>query len=445
MLVLPTDGYRASAFLTAASRLDLDVIVAINEAPPMASEMEDRLVVVDFDTPEASASKIAALAARHNFDAVVGVDDQGVLTAAHACELLGLPHSPPDAVAATRDKADMRSIFSAWNIPQPRFQVVAHGASVAEAASEVGLPCVVKPVSLSASTGVIRADSPADAQNTEFRIRRILLEHGRPGGEPLMVEEFIGGPEVSVEALMVDGNLEVLAIFDKPDPLDGPYFEETIYVTPSRLSDAQKAAVIDTTRSGCRALGLSAGPVHAELRVGPERPDGTVAVKVIEVAARSIGGLCSRVLQFGSDISLEELIIRSALGTGTGGMPLTEGASGVMMIPIPRSGVLTGVDGTEDARHIPGVTGLEISAAIGRPIKALPEGGRYLGFIFARGETAELVEAALRSAHDALTISIGDPDAGSTETQQPDTASTETQRPDTPSTEIDSPVVEPRP
>lgn len=424
VLVVPTETYRADAFIEAASALGIEVLVATDQSPPLATEMEGRLAVVDFDQPEASAQRIAALAGLSPIHAVVGVDDQGVLTAAHAGELLGLAHNPPDAVAATRNKIDMRSVLASWDVPQPRFAVADQGADVARLAEEVGLPCVIKPVSLSAGTGVIRADTAQEALCVAERVRGILSNHDRSAGEPLLVEHFVAGAEVSLEGLLRNGSLEVLAVFDKPDPLDGPYFEETIFTTPSRLPDAQQAAVTATAAAACSALGLREGPIHAELRIAGR--DEAPQVWVMEVAARSIGGLCSRVLRFGAGISLEELILRHATGLDAGDIARSGGAAGVMMLPIPRSGILRGVSGTEAAARVAGIQGVEITATTGRRIEALPEGGRYLGFLFAHGDTPTQVETALRSAHAELDITIVDESEEPEVTTAPDPAPTTT-------------------
>ena len=401
VLVLPTETYRAADFIAAAAEVGVEVVVATEHRPPLATEMESRLVVVDLDRPEEAAARIAAMGDRAPIDAVVGVDDQGVLTAAHAGESLGLAHNPPDAVAATRDKAQMRGVLASWGVRQPDFRVLVPGADVAEAAAAVGCPCVLKPLSLSASTGVIRADTPADAVVVAERIRRILADHGRSPDEALLIERFVPGAEVSLEALLHDGDLQVLALFDKPDPLDGPYFEETIYVTPSRLPQAIQAAILDCTVQACAALGLREGPVHAELRINETGP------WVIEVAARSIGGLCSKILRFGTeDMSLEELIIRQAMGLDVDALQREGRAGGVMMIPIPGGGILKEVTGLEEARAVPGIEEIDITIAISHPVVPLPEGSSYLGFIFARGERPADVEAALRQAHRHLHFTI---------------------------------------
>jgi biotin carboxylase len=389
LLILPSATYRAPDFLDAAGRLGAEVVVGSEHRQALSDSMGDRAVVLTLSQPQMAADQIEKLAERAPLDAIVAVDDGGVRAAALASERLGLRGNPPEAAARARDKAAMREALAAAGVPQPAFRL---GADVPALAQEIGFPVVVKPLTLSASRGVIRADTPEEARAAATRIRAIL---GDDDAE-LLVERFVPGREVAVEALLHDGALELLAVFDKPDPLDGPFFEETIYVTPSRLPTGMLDEVETHTARAATALGLTEGPVHAELRV-----DG--AVTVLELAARSIGGLCGRSLRFGLGVSLEELILRHALG-----LPLAERlrresvASGVMMLPIPRAGTLHEVRGQEDARAVPGIAGLEISIAPGRPVVPLPEGDRYLGFMFAKAENPEQVEAALRAAHALL-------------------------------------------
>jgi biotin carboxylase len=389
LLLLPTSTYRAPDFVRAAAHLGVEVVVGSEEPQAMAGDMGDRAVVVPLADPEAATGVIVALDTRAAIDAVVAVDDPGILVAALAGERLGFPHNPPAAVAATRDKASMRTALAAAEVPQPRFAVVDDPAEL----PDVAYPCVVKPVGLSASRGVIRADDRAAAQAAAARVRAIT-------DGPLLVEEYVPGVEVAVEGLLRAGALEILAVFDKPDPLIGPYFEETIYVTPSRLPEQTLAVVADLTARACAAIGLVEGPVHAEVRIDGER------AWVVEVAARSIGGLCARALRFGAGISLEELILRHALRMPLDGIAREPGASGVMMLPIPRAGTLRDVGGQDAARAVAGVTGLEITIPRGRWVEPLPEGDRYLGFVFARGDSPAQVEASLRAAHAALAVDI---------------------------------------
>jgi biotin carboxylase len=389
LLLLPTSTYRAPDFVRAAARLGVEVVVGSDEMPVLMGDADgQRAVVVPLDDPETAAELIVDLDGRRGVDAVVAVDDRGVLAAAVAGERLGFPHNPPDAVAATRDKATMRHALAAAEVPQPAFRVVQD-----DLPEDLPFPWVLKPVDRSGSQGVIRADDLAEARAAATRVRGV-------SDGPVLVEQYVPGVEVAVEGLLRDGELTVLAVFDKPDPLVGPYFEETLYVTPSRLPLETLARIEVVTARACAAIGLIEGPVHAEVRIDGER------VVVIEVAARSIGGLCARTLRFGAGIALEELVLRHALGMPLDGLGREPGASGVMMLPIPRAGTLREVRGQDDARAVPGVTGLEITIPRGRHVVPVPEGDRYLGFVFARGETPADVERALRAAHAALTITI---------------------------------------
>jgi biotin carboxylase len=398
LLILPSATYRAHDFTRAAAELGAELVVASDRRQAMSEFLGDRALVLPLDRPADAAERIVAHAGRLPLDAVVAVDDQGVKTAALAARRLGLKTSDPDAVARTRDKAAMRDALAAAGVQQPSYRVARADDDVAAIAAELEPPVVIKPLSLAASKGVIRADSPATAARTAERVRSIAGDLG----QPLLVEAFVPGQEVAVEGLLRAGKLETLAIFDKPDPLDGPYFEETIYVTPSRQPRQAVAAMKHTTARAAAALGLTEGPIHAELRVNG------ADVTLLEIAARSIGGLCSRALRFGAGVSLEEVILRHALDLPIDDLARADEASGVMMLPIPRAGVLHEVRGQDAARAVPGIAGLEISVANGRPVEPLPEGDRYLGFAFARGDTPADVEAALRGAHGRLEVDIRD-------------------------------------
>ncbi|HKY74754.1 MAG TPA: ATP-grasp domain-containing protein, partial [Acidimicrobiia bacterium] len=379
------------------------VVVASETEQTLADAMGDRALVVDLSDPAGSAKRITSLAARLSLDAVIAVDDQGLLIAALAARDLDLPANNPEAVRRTRNKAAMRAALAGaapGDLRQPAFRVVRSGDDVGAIAGELGWPVVVKPVSLSASRGVIRADDPAGAEAAARRVRAILDGDGHPPDEPILVEAYVPGEEVAVEALLRSGRLEVLAIFDKPDPLTGPYFEETLYVTPSRLAAEVQAEIATSVAQAAAAIGLTEGPVHAELRIDPDgRP------WILELAARTIGGLCARTLRFAAGVTLEELVLRHALRLPVD--PRRERvAAGVMMLPIPAAGRLAAVRGQDEARAVPHITALEISIPIGGPVRPLPEGDRYLGFLFARASDPNTVEEALRTAHAHLEVVI---------------------------------------
>ena len=396
VLLLPTSTYRAPDFVHAARALGVEIVVASEEPPTLADPEGRRTAVVALDDPERAADELVALDARAPVDAVIAVDDRGVVAAARAGTRLGFPVNPVEAVERTRDKAAMRVALAVGEIPQPRFAVGDDPEALVRALDAVGLPCVVKPVGLAASRGVIRADDPEGVRAAAERALAIA------GTGPLLVEEFVPGDEIAVEALLRDGRLDVLAVFDKPDPLEGPYFEETIYVTPSRHDHAVLARAEQLVADAAAALGLREGPVHAELRVDVT----SNRMWIIEIAARTIGGLCARTLRFGAGVSLEEVVLRHALQLPLDGLVREPAASGVMMLPIPSAGTLHAVRGRDEARAVPGIVGLEITIPIGRPVVPLPEGDRYLGFLFARGETPDEVEQALRTAHACLEFDI---------------------------------------
>jgi biotin carboxylase len=358
-------------------------------------------LALQFDQPE-NATQILVEFARHKpVQAILAVDDSATVIAAMASESLGLTYNSSEAALAARNKHRMRQLLSAAGVPSPKFRLYEMSDNPAQIAAEVEYPCVVKPLLLSGSRGVIRANNPDEFVVAFRRLGRLLASFQRvPGSTQILVENFIPGFEVALEGLLDRGQLRVLALFDKPDPLDGPFFEETIYVTPSRLPGSVQTAIADCTTLAATALGLKQGPLHAELRVNDAGP------WIVEVAGRSIGGLCSQTLRFGSDVSLEELILRQAVGLEMGALSLGAGARGVMMIPIPAAGLLKGVKGIEAAQAVPGIESVEITAKLNYPLVPLPEGESYLGFIFATGERPEEVEAALREAHRRLEFEV---------------------------------------
>jgi biotin carboxylase len=400
LLLVTPNTYRAGAFRNAAEGLPIELVMGV-DLPPELAEMWRVPLGVDFRNPEAATAAIVAYAAQNPLDAIVPSDDSTTLLAAQASAALGLPANDPAAALAARDKFVMRSMLAAGGVPVPEFRRVPALADPVALAEEQSYPCVVKPLRLSGSRGVMRADRPEEFVGAFQRLQRLLHSDGEPLEEAhILVERYLPGVEVALEGLLTEGELQLLALFDKPDPLEGPFFEETIYVTPSRLPEAVQAAIVQRTVEGAAALGLRTGPVHAELRINDE------GVWIIEMAGRSIGGLCSSILQFGTDVCLEELILRHAVGLPLPSLERAGGAAGVMMIPIPGAGILREVRGEAAAAAVPGVTGVEITARVNTPLVPLPEGASYLGFIFARAESAAAAEAALRAAHACLEFEI---------------------------------------
>jgi biotin carboxylase len=405
LLVMRTGTYRAKAFLKAAARVGVSVTVATEREQPLARLARGASIALDFGDPRHAAAQVTEFAAEYPLGAVVGVDDDTTVLAAQLAQALGLPHNRIEAVKAARYKDVMRlALGEAEDVLSPLFWVFGTDEDPRSLANRVPYPCVLKPLSLAASRGVIRANTADEFASAFAEIKAILaesaLDQTDPGASQILVEEFIPGLEVALEGLLIDAQLTTLALFDKPDPLDGPYFEESIYVTPSRLPATIQADVGDAAQRAARALGLRDGPAHVELRLN-ER-----GAWIVEVAARSIGGLCSSTLRFGDGTSLEEIILRQAAGLDLTSVEREQRPAGVMMIPIPHAGILREVHGLADAQAVGGIDEITISIPCGEQVQPLPRASRYLGFIFAHGDTPAEVEASLRRAHSLLRFAI---------------------------------------
>ena len=392
LLVLPSTTYRTAAFVAAARGVGAELTVGSEQPSTLESANPAGLITLDLQNPERAVEQARTFARHHPVDAVVGVDDDSAVVAAAVAERLSLKGNPVAAAVATRDKHRQRRLLAAAGVPIPRFALHQLDANPHELAQTVAFPCVLKPLRLSASRGVIRADDPGSFVAAHRRLSAIVA-----GCDAFfLVEEFIPGYEVALEGLLVNRRLHVLALFDKPDPLDGPFFEETIYVTPSRVPAGLQGSIAQCAQRAARALGLVEGPIHAELRYNKRGP------WLIELAARPIGGRCSAALRFEDGASLEELILRHALGLPIASLRRESQAAGVMMIPIPGAGTLREVRGVPEAKAVPLVEDVQITAHLGEQLVPFPEGSRYPGFIFARGTTPAAVEAALREAHRRL-------------------------------------------
>lgn len=385
LLLAETTGYQIRVFADAARRIGVELTLATDRCHVMEDPWGDHAVAVKFAR---IAESVQALRGKR-YDGVAAVGDRPAVLAAHAAEALSLRFHPAAAARACHDKLWARELYTQAGMRVPRFFEIGSAAD----ANRVEYPCVLKPLGLSASRGVIRADNAEEFRAAYARIRRM-------GEHRVHSESYIPGREFAVEGLMTNGRLQVLAIFDKPDPMEGPYFEETIYTTPSREPERVQQELIETTAAAVRALGLRDGPVHAELRYNNE------GAWMLETHARPIGGLCGRTLRFEGGMPLEELILRHALGEDVSHIRREEQPAGVMMIPIPKAGVYEDVEGVEQAKAVPGVEDVVITAKQGQHLVKLPEGASYLGFIFSRAASAAEVESALRRAHGDLRLRI---------------------------------------
>ena len=408
LLLIPSHSYRTSDFMRAASDLDISVIVGIDTEFIINADQQN-VIALNFSDPEEAAEAISEFRPDISLDAILAVDDAGTLVAAKASQMLELPHNSVSSVELTRDKYALRVALSRSKLPSPGYKLFEATQSQDELehiADSIEYPVVLKPRGLSGSQGVIRANTSIEFIDGFNRIKKILkLESSRDECDAdllttILVEDYVPGPEFAIEGVLDKGNLTVLALFDKPDPLVGPFFEETIYVTPTSYPDDVQSQIISTVQSACGALGLTHGPVHAEVRLDDDK------VFLIDLAGRSIGGQCARTLSFGSGLSLEEIILTHAVGDDINQANRESSAAGVMMIPIPAAGIFQKVSGVDKAEKISGIESVSIVPTSGDELIPLPDGNEYLGFIFAKGTTAQIVEKSLREAHNQLDFQI---------------------------------------
>jgi hypothetical protein len=401
LLLIPTTSYRTKDFLSAAIKAGVDVTVGSNDHNVLSELQPEGTLTIDFNNLNGSVKTIKSFNKRHPVVSIIGVDEQTCLIAVKASKELKLPHNSYESVKATCNKYLFRKTLKNSGLLTPNFQCLKPGTDVTFISNSADYPCILKPVNRSASQGVIRVNNQKEFQSAFQRITSLAP------GEDIIMEDFLPGEEVSLEGILRDGKLTTFAIFDKPDPLDGPFFEETIYITPSQHPASMQDALHNTVQDAANALGIKEGPVHAELRLRHSEPFANEKGPwLIELATRSIGGLCSRSLTFNGNHSLEDLIIAHALQIPLSGTERENTASGVMMIPIPTLGILKSVEGEIEARRLKHVTDIQISIKTGQKVIPLPEGNQYLGFIFAKADTPRSVEETLREAHSKLTFNI---------------------------------------
>ena len=400
LIIAPHGSYRTSPFIKAANQLNIDVLIASQGEHSIVSDYVQGLHI-DFQKLDQSVATILAEAKKQPFTGIIGTDDVTTELAACVATKLELPHNDSQAVKIAQRKDLARLSLKNAGVKIPQFDLLTT-KSLSQQNITVNYPAVIKPVALSASRGVIRVNNFAELEQAVARIIKMLateLQIEDVIRETLLLEEFIPGKEIAVEAMLYNGELDVLAIFDKPDPLDGPFFEETYYLTPTSFAEEIQQEIKQTVLDACQAYGLKEGPVHAECRINEK------GIWILEVAARTIGGLCGRLLNLGTGYSLEQLVLLHAMGKRVE-IKTIESASGVLMIPVPQAGILKRVEGLLEAQRIPYISEVGIEVREGYELIPLPEGSSYLGFIFADAPTVAKAEQALRDAHACLNIVV---------------------------------------
>lgn len=402
LLLLPNETYRAEAFINAAKKLDLHLIVGSQQRQALSELMQNRTLVVSMSNPELGATQIERAAQNTTIDAILSVDDGGLKTASIASERLGLKHISSKSVSSAQNKIAMRQILEIAGVNQPKSATYRDGDEIEPKLLEVGgFPVVTKPASLSGSIGVIRANSKEELLSAIQKTSQIQQLHGCPKESPLIIEQYIAGDEYAIDTIISNNQMIMSTIFEKPQPLIGPYFAETIYVTPPRVNTDTNKAILESVDNARVALGIDTGPVHCEIRI-----DDSGSIFIIELAARSIGGKCAAAIPFRNQISLEEVILMEATGFDIPPLSFENQASGVFMIPTPKAGMIRAIHGLKEARNVRWITDIDISATLNTEVSPIPYDAKYIGFIFAKAPSAKVVVNALETAHKLIELDI---------------------------------------
>ncbi len=401
LLISQPNSYRIAPYINAAKRMGLNVLVASRGKYSLISEVYEGLHI-DLDDHETSLKLILKAARSRNIIGVLGSDDSTVELAAKAASALKLPHNPPEAAQLTIRKDLARAHLSLNQCTVPIHCLINLNDSLDRQTTGLPWPCVIKPLSSSASRGVMRVNNKQEFITACTRIKKIIADSATEfERNHILIEEYIDGVEVAFEGYLQNGKLFTLVIFDKPEPLTGPYFEETIYVTPCTLSSETQQKITQRIAEACKAYGLTTGPIHAELRINESD------AWILEVASRTIGGDCARSLDTNTNnnFNLEELVISLAINKPVVTTP-PKNARGVMMIPIKKAGILRRVEGLKSAREVKYIKQLDIIIREGNELIPLPEGNQYPGYIFAEAKTTRQVTQALKEAYQRLNFIV---------------------------------------
>lgn len=392
--------------LAAAKARHFKTLVAATSRPCVDDDLVDRFLRI----PDRSSKEVAAYVERQCegllVSGVLASDDWDVVAAAMIADKLGLRFVGVETALAATNKFLMRQRLRNGGAVVPDFQCFAIGDNAGEIAKSLRFPVVIKPTYGQGSLGVIRADTVDEFEKAFQYTSRIIVDLDmRPSAvrdrSGILVEQYIPGEEYTVELLMHEGKPYSLAVFEKPDPLEGPYFEEGIYVTPIRRDEKIRSLLVEAAIRGSRALGIETGPCHCELRLSGELP------YILEIAARPIGGFCSQVFADLMGFDLHDLVLQNAVGLPVMPPPIADGvALGVMMLPVPGRGNLARVSGVDRALDIDGIMSVKIHVEAGSRILPYPEQSCYIGTVLATGSSADEVVARLKSAAKAVSFEL---------------------------------------
>jgi hypothetical protein len=380
LLVIPEKSYKSNDFVVAAKRLKIPFSI-ITDSQQVSERLSDNIIVYNFQKD----ISLEILEKLKNITHILPVDHSSLEFAAKLRDLLSATGNSYVSVMNAMDKYKSRTIFNDVTEVKIKNAYINDPKDLITFMSKINIG-VLKPTRGTASNKVIKVTQ----QNMDqLLIQNIIKDCDE---NELIIEEFIEGDEYAFEGILIDSKLSKFVVFEKPLAFVEPYFEESIYITPSNLSNEIIESVHKRLQKACQKLGLTNGPIHAEFKISNNE------VFLIEINPRMIGGLCSRCLSFGLfKQSLEELILLSFSTGKFKKVELLSNYVGVLMLPVPKSGKFISINHNEIMK-IENVSSVDITVSKNTLLQMPPNGERYLGFVFSQGENKSVVMRALESA-----------------------------------------------
>ncbi len=380
LLVIPENSYKSNDFVVAAEKLGIDFLI-ITDSEQVSSKFSDTVIINKFDA-ELNKNNLKKL---KDVTHVLPVDHSALKFSGYLVDLLEVKGNKLESINLSMNKYESRKIFNSLLDIKVNNEIIKNIDDVNTFINKNGTS-VLKPIYGTASKSVLKINN---VEKNKEQIEKLMQDCF---DQDLVIEEYIDGKEYALEGTIINSELKKIVIFDKPVEYKHPYFEESIYITPSELSSEAEKRVVSIVDKACKKIGLEDGPVHVEFKINENQ------IFIIEINPRMIGGLCSRCLSFGLfKVSLEEIILHAFMNNELKNIELLNNYVGVLMIPTPKSGKFISIN-KEELENIPNISNVEITVPEGSDLLEPPYGDKYLGFAFSQGIDKKTVNESLLTA-----------------------------------------------
>ena len=380
LLVIPENSYKSNDFVFAAEKLGIDFMI-ITDSEQVSSKFSDTVIINKFDA-ELNKNNIKKL---KDVTHVLPVDHSALKFSGYLVDLLEVKGNKLESINLSMNKYESRKIFNSLLDIKANNEIIKNIDDINIFINKNGTS-VLKPNYGTASKSVLKINN---VEKNKEQIEKLMQDCF---DQDLVIEEYIDGKEYALEGTIINSELKKIVIFDKPVEYKHPYFEESIYITPSELSSEAEKRVVSIVDKACKKIGLEDGPVHVEFKINENQ------IFIIEINPRMIGGLCSRCLSFGLfKVSLEEIILHAFMNNELKNIELLNNYVGVLMIPTPKSGKFISIN-KKELENIQNISNVEITVPEGSDLLEPPYGDKYLGFAFSQGIDKKTVNESLLTA-----------------------------------------------